>query len=199
MNKRSRVLTLSEQNLLERFAQYDEKELTPAARDILNEYKNNIFIQDIFAIIVEDVLKALSLTEWNQTSYEKIISEAQNIYNMSGCFFPANQHFLFALSIVWISHFCRYKDTINILTSEIKPRSLFNDAKVLEYSLCAQFFNYFAGPPWGKAKALEKYMFSTYGRFYRDSCTNNDHLVNFNTLLHFISLTGFSYQMPEEP
>ena len=63
MNKRSRVLTLSEQNLLERFAQYDEKELTPAARDILNEYKNNIFIQDIFAIIVEDVLKALSLTE----------------------------------------------------------------------------------------------------------------------------------------
>jgi hypothetical protein len=27
---------------------------------------------------------------------------------------------------------------------------------------------------------------------------NSDHLMNFQTLLHFLSVTGFSYELPEK-
>lgn len=194
MNDVLQSLTQSEQNLLERFAQYDEKKLTHAAQDILDDYKNQVFICDIFAIIVEDVLQVLSLNEWNEVAYRKIIFTANSIYNTSGCFFPANQHLLFAIPIVWITYYCKYKDGSRILTSDIKPHSIINDSIQLEHSLSAQFFNYFAGPPVGKAKKLEKYMFEKYDPHYRESDTNNNHTINFQTLLYFLSVTNFIYE-----
>ena len=195
MRYNQKSLTITEQRLLERFVQYDETKLTLAAQSILNEFRDNVFIEDIFAIIVEDVLNVLSLTEWNKTTYEKIISSAQRIFETSGCFFPANEHFLFALPVVWITYCCEYKTNFSILKSESIPQSILEDSKALEYSICAQFFNFFGGPPIGKSKKLEKYMFKTYGRFYREASTHNNHIINFETLLHFISLTNFSYTL----
>ena len=155
MKDHQKALTIAEQRLFERFIRYDEKKLTLAAQSILSEFKNAIFIEDIFAIIVEDVLNVLSLTEWNETTYRKIISSAKFIFETSGCFFPANEHFLFALPIVWVSYCCKYKGKYSILECDSKYQSIVNDSKTLEYSICAQFFNYFAGPAIGKAKKIE--------------------------------------------
>ena len=188
-----KALTIAEQRLLERFVQYNERELTLAAQSILNEFRDHVFIEDIFAIVVEDVLTVLSLTEWNKTTYEKIISSAQYIYETSGCFFPANEHFLFALSVVWISYCCKYKKDRTILESNSNIRSIVNDSKTLEYSICAQFFNYFAGPAIGKSKKIEDYMFMTYGALYRESHVSENHIINFQTLMRFLSFTNFSY------
>lgn len=188
-----KALTITEQRLLERFVQYDARKLMPATQTILTEFRDNVFIEDVFAIIVEDVLNVLSLTEWNNTTYEKIISSAQYIYDRSGCFFPANEHFLFALPIVWISYCCKYKKNRTIFESNSNIRSVINDSKTLEYSICAQFFNYFAGPAIGKSKKIENYMFTTYGNSYRDSRENENHIKNFQTLMQFLSFTNFSY------
>lgn len=187
------ALTAAEQKLLARFIQYDEKKLTRTTQNILSEFRNDVFMQDVFAIIVEDVLNVLSLTEWNNSAYKKIISSAQDIFETSGCFFPANEHFLFALPIVWITYCCKYKRNHTILESGSNIRSLISDAKTLEYSICAQFFNFFAGPAIGKSKKIEDYMFTTYGSLYRESHVNNDHITNFQTLLQFLSFTNFSY------
>ena len=73
-----KALTITEQRLLERFVQYDARKLMSATQTILTEFRDNIFIEDVFAIIVEDVLNVLSLTEWNNTTYEKIISKYKN-------------------------------------------------------------------------------------------------------------------------
>lgn len=193
MRYNQKSLTITEQRLLERFVQYDERKLTLAAQSILNEFRDNVFIEDIFAIIVEDVLNVLSLTEWNKTTYEKIIFSAQHIFETSGCFFPANEHFLFALPVVWISYCCKYKKDRTILDSNSNIRSIVNDSKTLEYSICAQFFNYFAGPAIGKSKKIEDYMFMTYGALYRESHVSENHIINFQTLMRFLSFTNFSY------
>ena len=198
MNDNQQALTIAEQRLSERFIQYDEKKLTLTTQSILNEFKNHVFMEDIFAIIVEDVLNVLSLTEWNKSTYKKIISSAQYISETSGCFFPANEHFLFALSIVWISYCCKYKRNHSILESNSNIQSIVNDSKALEYSICAQFFNFFAGPAIGKSKKIETYMFTTYGNLYRESHINNDHFTNFQTLLHFLSFTNFSYDLSSD-
>ena len=50
-------LTISEQRLRERFIQYDENKLTFAAQSILDEFRDVVFMEDVFAIVVEDVLK----------------------------------------------------------------------------------------------------------------------------------------------
>lgn len=186
-------LTISEQRLRERFIQYDENKLTFAAQSILDEFRDVVFMEDVFAIVVEDVLKVLSLTEWDKTTYGKIIFSAQYIFEKSGCFFPANEHFLFALSIVWISYCCKYRKNSNILESNLSIRSIVNDSKALEYSICAQFFNYFGGPATGKSKKLENFMFRTYGTSYRESRANTNHITNFQTLMHFLTFTNFSY------
>lgn len=196
MKRNLQKLTISEQKLLERFLRYDERALMPVAQNILEDYKDQVFIHDIFSIIVEDVLQVLALSEWNELSYRKIIFSAERIHEMSGCFSPPDDRFLFALSIVWITHCCKYKNEAHILSSELRPHSIISDSLQLEYSLCAQFFNLFGGPPSGKARKLERYMFSTYGCSYRSSDVNDDHLMNFQTLLHFISETGFSYESP---
>lgn len=198
MNDNQKALTIAEQKLLERFIQYDERKLTLATQSILSEFRNDVFMEDVFAIIVEDVLNVLFLTEWNKTTYKKIISSAQYIFETSGCFFPANEHFLFALSIVWISYCCKYKRNHSILESDSNIRSIVNDSKTLEYSICAQFFNFFAGPAIGKSKKIEDYMFMTYGNLYRESHVNNDHITNFQTLLHFLSFTNFSYDLSSD-
>lgn len=193
MNDNQIALTPAEWKLLDRFVQYDEKQLTRATQSILSEFEKDVFIEDIFAIIVEDVLNVLSLTEWNELAYKKIISSAQYIFETSGCFFPANEHFLYALPIVWITYCCKYKRNHTILESGSNIRSIINDAKTLEYSICAQFFNIFAGPAIGKSKKIEHYMFTTHGNLYRESHVNNNHITNFQTLLHFLSFTNFSY------
>ena len=195
MSDNQKDLTAAEQKLLARFIQYDEKQLMPAAQTILSEFKNDLFVQDIFAIIVEDIYHVLSLTEWDEAAYKKIISSAHYIYKKSGCFFPAFEHFLFALPIVWITHCCKYKKTHTILESGSNIRSINNDAIALQYSICAQFFNIFAGPATGKSKKIENYMFSVYGNLYRDLRVNNDHITNFQTLLQFLSFTNFSYDL----
>ena len=46
MNSYPRTLTMSEEILFERFSQYDEKKLAPTVQDVLNEYKDDIFIKD---------------------------------------------------------------------------------------------------------------------------------------------------------
>lgn len=193
MRYNQKSLTIAEQRLLERFVQYDEGKQMLAAQSILNEFRDNVFIEDIFVIIVEDVLNVLSLTEWNKTTYEKIISSAQYIFEASGCFFPANEHFLFALPVVWISYCCKYKKDRTILGSNSNIRSIINDSKTLEYSISAQFFNYFAGPAIGKSKEIENYMFTTYGASYRESRVSKNHITNFQTLMRFLSFTNFSY------
>ena len=159
MRCNQKTLTIPEQRLRERFVQYDETKLTIATQSILNEFREDLFIEDVFAIIVEDVLNVLCLTEWNENTYKKIISSAQYIFETSDCFFPANEHFLFALSIVWVSYCCKYKNDCTILQSNSNNRSIVYDSKTLEYSICAQFFNYFAGPAIGKSKKIENYMF----------------------------------------
>ena len=198
MSDNLKALTIAEQRLFERFIRYDEKTLTFAVQSILGEFRNHVFMEDVFAIIVEDVLNVLSLRAWNKTTYKKIITSAQYIFETSGCFFPANEHFLFALSIVWISYCCKYKRNHSILEYDANIRSIVSDSKALEYSICAQLFNFFAGPAIGKSKKIENYMFATYGSVYRESRENNDHITNFQTLLHFLSFTNFSYVLSSD-
>ena len=90
MKDNQKPLTVAEQKLLARFIQYDENQLTFATQSILREFGNDVFMKDVFAIIAEDVLNVLSLKAWNQSTYKKIISSAQYIFETSGCFFPAN-------------------------------------------------------------------------------------------------------------
>ena len=198
MSNHQKAFTIAEQKLLERFIHYDERKLTLAAQSILSEFKDHVFIEDVFAIIVEDVLTVLSLTDWNEETYQKIISSAQYIWKTSGCFFPANEYFLFALAVVWITYCCKYKGNHTILESDSNMKSMINDSIALEYSICAQFFNFFAGPATGKSKKIENYMFKKYGTVYRGSRFNNDHIANFQTLLQFLSFTNFSYEISSD-
>ena len=190
----SEKLTKSEHMLFDRFASYDENSLPYVVQSILNAYKDDLFIHDIFSIIVEDVSLILSLNDWSEASYKKVILAAKQINKTSNCFFPANEQFMFALCIVWISYYCKYKDDNYIICSPQEVKSKINDSIHLEYSLCAQFFNYFAGPATKKSKKFESYMFKTYGKAYRDLPQNNDHFKNFSTLIHLLKLMNFKYE-----
>ena len=187
-------LTDAEQKLFDRFCNYDENSLPYVVQSILNAYKDDLFIHDIFSIIVEDVSLILSLNDWSEASYKKVILAANQICDTTDCFFPANEHFLFALSIVWISNCCKYKDNKHIIDTPQSLKSRINDSIHLEYSLCAQFFNYFAGPTVKKSKKFEAYMFKTHGKLYRDVSRNNDRTKNFSTLLYLLELMNFKYE-----
>ena len=190
----SEKLTKSEQMLFDRFASYDENALPSVVRGVFDAYKDNLFMHDIFSIIVEDVSLVLSIDDWNEASYKKLIFTAKQIYDTTDCFFPANEHFLFALSIVWISNCCKYKDNKHIIYTPQSLKSRINDSIHLEYSLCADFFNCFAGPTTKKSKKFESYMFKTYGKAHRDLPQNNDHFKNFSTLIHLLKLMNFKYE-----
>ena len=155
-----RLLTASEQKLFERFIKYDEENLSSITKNILLSYSDDVFISQIFAIIAEDVVEVLSLNEWNEASYRKIIFTANQIAETTGCFFTASDHFLFALPIVWIYFFCEHKKYGHINSIGPKPKTLISDCKTLEYSISAQFFNFFAGPAKGKRKLFEDYKLS---------------------------------------
>ena len=190
----SEKFTKSEHMLFDRFASYDENALPSVVRGVFDAYKDNLFMHDIFSIIVEDVSLVLSIDDWNEASYKKLIFTAKQIYDTTDCFFPANEHFLFALSIVWISYCCKYKDNKHIIDTPQSLKSRINDSIHLEYSLCAQFFNYFAGPTVNKSKKFEAYMFKTHGKLYRDVSRNNDRTKNFSTLLYLLELMNFKYE-----
>jgi hypothetical protein len=198
MKVQTEKLTPSERNLLERFKKYDKDCLNPAVKAVVEEYAERVFIQDIFAIVVEDVFKALSLTDWNEKSRSKIIASSREMCETSGCFYPADNWFLPALTQVWIANYLRYKGEIDLRIVQPIPRSIFKNAVSLQFSMCPQFFNSFPGPLKGKQIVLEQYMFFVYGRGYRDIKNHDNHLLNFKTLLHFISFTGFSYHALED-
>ena len=188
-------LTNNEKALLDRFNNINYSTLPKSVKDILDQYKDDLFFKDVFIIIVQDVFNVLSIEEWNDSAHEKIIAHSKYICEKTGLFFPAGRHILFALPIIWIAHFCKYKQYGTVYTLSSKIRGIVNNSKYLEQSISANFFNFFAGPMLGKAKLCELYMFKTHGYNHRDLRKNENHTLNFNTLIHFLSLTGFSYQI----
>ena len=193
MNDCEKNYTVAEQGLMERFVQFDEEKLNPEIQSVMKEYGNRVFIKDIFAIIVEDVFRVLSLTKWNKTSLKKLIKSADAIVSTTDWCTPVCDWFEMALVIVWITYCCKYKSKYYILDSASAGKINYKDARLLEYSILAEFFNVFGGPAIGKMKLLEKYMDEKYGE--NDYCIkdHNDYEANCQTLLHFLSVMNFSY------
>lgn len=188
-------LSPCEENLYARFLEIEAPLTSEPVKDIFEDYCGQVFVHDVFQVMVEDVVKVLSLTEWSRVSYNKVLRFADSLATDPGKgFFLPSGYLLYALPIIWISCCCEYKNYGRVYKLTSSLRGLDGNKRHLQYSICAQFFNIFAGPPQGKSRLLENYMIETYGEQYRDFPEkNNDHTANFHTLMHFLSVTGFSY------
>ena len=191
-------LSPCEELLCTRFFDAEANFSSVAVKDIFEDYCDQVFVRDILRVMIEDVVKVLSITEWSKDLYKKVLHFADLLTTDPGKgFFPSSGYLLYALPILWISYCCEYKNYGRVYELDFAVRGLNSNKRHLQYSICAQFFNMFAGPPQGKSKLLENYTFETYGEQYRDCPErNSDHMENFDTLMHFLSVTGFSYAGP---
>lgn len=189
-------LSANEKDLLQRFEKILSSNPNNAVKSILELYQDQVFFKDIFQIVVEDVCTVLSINEFNNSIHDKVCRCAELLYNKSGGFFYAGEHFLFALPIIWISYCTNYKGKGYVFSLDEKTRGLKGNKLNAQISISSQFFNMFAGPMESKSTLFELYMLKNYGAKCRDSSQNNDNAENFKALLKLLSLTGFSYEGP---
>lgn len=190
---------IPEQTLYERFAGYDRRKLSPAIQKILKDYPSTEF-PDIFAIMLEDVFQILSLSEWDLTSYTKVLCASDHVNHITGFFGQPPYRFRDAVTYIWIAHCCQYKGT-NVLTPIKESSTMGKNLTHLYLAILSFVFHMGVGYQLfsKKFKMLEDYMVKTYSRndvifFWRAL----NHRRNFQTLMYFLSVTGFSYSGPPE-
>ncbi len=160
----------------------------------INYEKHHFFVEDILSIVAEDVFKLLSIERLDEATTKTIISFAKELYESKQyeCYgYPTNV--VFALTMIWISYFTEYKDygSVYKLTSDIDGlcKSEYNAF----YSMCEAYFNLFGGPMNIKRRRFANYMFKTLGKDY--FCKqNDDHTLNFLTLITLLDLNGLKYR-----
>lgn len=190
------ILSYDETMLLERLQSIENSDITDIAYDLLDE-GHRVFVDDIFLIVVQDVFCILNIDSLDQKSYKKLMSFAENLWSTkaTGCYgYPSNA--VVALTMIWICYFTEYKDLGRVIDLTADVRGLVKSEHDTFYSMCETYFNMFGGPMSMKRRRFATYMFDTLGKDYFGK-KNNNHTLNFLTLLTLLDSNGLKYRAYE--
>ncbi len=201
---KSADFTVSEIEMFNRYCQAKNRaNLSSPSNSIFDIYGDHCWSSNILKFLLFDIDELMSdLTSVSNEKYRNILINISNLIAKLDGLLSADSgrddtSIFIAISAIWINYCTSYNGEEYVYLLDYDTRGLLLNERVLQFSICSEYFNSVYAMPTGKLKRVYQFYFNNYGDLFRsplDETLTDD--LEIRLLMSLMRYTHFAYKGP---